>query len=212
MKSIRSLELEILDGSDVPEALAAQSYRELNVMHRVLGNKRYLISALRRDRQRVRRVLDVGCGRGELLREISASLRVEGVGVDLAPSQSTDILKADATRDLLPPVDVAYSTYVAHHVTEEDLVKMIRNVGRSCRRFILLDIVRHWIPQALFHLFVAPLVSPITAEDGRTSLRRAYTPSELTNLIQGALAGTGAHYHHSVSFLGIRQVVDISYF
>lgn len=214
MKSGRSREFEILDRDDVPEILASQSYRELNAIHRVLGDKRYLISALRQDRNRVRRVLDVGCGRGDLLKEITASLGVEGIGIDLAPSGHSDIprLKADATRDLLPTVDVAYSAYVAHHVSEENLVRMIHNVGRSCRRFILLDIVRHWIPLALFQVFVAPFVSPITAEDGRISFRRAYAPSELKNLVKGALAGTGARYHHSVSVLGIRQVVDISYF
>jgi hypothetical protein len=47
VKSGRSRELEILDGDDVPEILASQSYRELNAIHRVLGDKRYLISALR---------------------------------------------------------------------------------------------------------------------------------------------------------------------
>jgi SAM-dependent methyltransferase len=159
-------------------------------------------------------VLDLGCGRGDLLKEITASLGVEGIGIDFAPPSRGDIaiLKADATRDLLPSGDVAYSAYVAHHVSDENLVRMIHNVGRSCRRFILVDVVRHWIPLALFRLFVAPFVSRITAEDGRISFRRAYAPSELKNVLKRALAGTGACYRHSVSVLGIRQVVDISYF
>jgi len=214
MKAGRSREREILDGDDVPEMLVSQSYRELNTIHRLLGDTRYLISALRRNQSRVRKVLDVGCGRGDLLKEITGSLGVEGVGIDLAPPVHGDIrlLKADATRDSLPSADVAYSAYVAHHVTEENLVSMIRNVGRSCRRFILLDIVRHWLPPIFFRMFVAPFVSPITAEDGFISFRRAYAPSELKSLVNRALAGTGARYHHSVSALGIRQVVDISYF
>jgi SAM-dependent methyltransferase len=209
----RSFEPEILDGSGIPEELVSRAYRELTTIHRLLGNTRCIIRALRRDPLPIQRVLDIGCGRGGVLHDVTRALSVKGVAVDLSPPQagSASILKADAVHDRLPEADVAYSTYVAHHLCDLDLVQMIRNVGCSCRRFILLDVVRCGVPLALFRTFVAPFVSQITAADGRTSIRRAYAPRELNALVARALAGTNATFCHSVAPLGLRQIIDISY-
>jgi hypothetical protein len=101
--------------------------------------------------------------------------------------------------------------HLGHHLREPDLVRLIRNVGRSCRRFILLDLIRHPLPLALFRMFLAPVICPIDAEDGQRSIRRSYTPDELRDLTTRALAGTNARFRLSVSPLRLRQVLDISY-
>jgi hypothetical protein len=101
--------------------------------------------------------------------------------------------------------------HLGHHLAGEDLVRLIRNVGRYCRRFILLDVVRHPLPLALFRLFLAPLVCEIGAQDGRRSIRRAYTAGELREIAATALAGSAATFRLSVAPLYIRQVLDISY-
>jgi SAM-dependent methyltransferase len=209
----RSVESEILDGKGVREELVVRAYRELTGIHRLLGDTRSLVQALRRDPLPVQRVLDIGCGRGGVLEEVTRALGVEGVGIDISPPEagSSRILKADAVCDPLPEADVAFSIHVAHHLSEVELVQMIRNVGRSCRRFILLDVVRDRVPLALFRTFVTPFVSPITAADGRTSIRRAYAPSELGAVVALALTGTNARFRHFVAPLGVRQTVDISY-
>jgi len=209
----RSFEPEILDGSSVTEEEAAHSYRELAIIHRLLGNTRYLIHALQSDPLPIRRVLDIGCGRGDVLRDITRALGVEGIGIDISPEQieGGPIVKADAVNDVLPEADVAYSTFVAHHLCELDLIRMIRNVGRSCRRFILLDLVRCRALLASFRIFIAPFVSPITATDGQTSIRKAYTVHELRAVMPRALCGTNATFRHLVAPLCVRQVIDISY-
>lgn len=209
----RVLKPEILDGNDVPEELVARAYRELTTIHRVLGDTHCVVQALRHDPLPVRRVLDIGCGRGGILAEVTRALGIEGIGIDISPPAWGDarILKADAVRDPLPQADVAFSIHVAHHLSASDLIQMIRNVGRFCRRFIILDIVRGWVPLALFRTFVAPFVSPITAKDGQTSIRRAYTSKEFATLASDAVAGTNASFRQVVAPFGIRQVIDISY-
>jgi hypothetical protein len=137
------------------------------------------------------------------------------VGADIQPRPAVaapvPIVRADACRDRLPEADVTFCMHLGHHLSADDLVLMIRNVGRYSRRFILLDLVRHPLPLALFRMFVAPLICDINAEDGRRSIRRAYTPEELRQLAATALAGSGATFHLSVAPFYLRQVLDISY-
>ena len=96
-------------------------------------------------------------------------------------------------------------------VSPDDLVAMIRNVGRSCRRFLLLDLVRHRLPLVLFRTFAPLVVPPLNVTDGCQSIRRSYTPPELRTHIERALHGTAATFRHTVTPFSIRQIADIRY-
>jgi len=150
-----------------------RAYRNIAAIHRWLGDERFLIGAIRRDPLPVRRILDVGCGTGVVLQRVGRKLGVDVLGADIQPhpsvAASVPIVRADACRDRLPDADVTYCMHLGHHLSADDLILMIRNVGRSCRRFIVLDLVRHPVPLALFRMFVAPLICHISAEDGRRS-------------------------------------------
>ena len=88
---------------------------------------------------------------------------------------------------------------------------MIRNVGRACRRFVILDLVRHRVPLALFSA-IGPLCLPkVNVLDGRQSIRRAHTPAEFRALVARAMVGTGGSFRHTVAPLWIRQIADIRY-
>ena len=212
---VRVNQLEILEQSGLPDDLVSRAYRDLARLHRWLGDTRFIVRAIRRDPLPVRRVLDVGCGPGLVAERLSRQLGVEVVGADIRtpPSVCTavPIVRADARCDRLPQADVAFSMHLGHHLSEGDLAALIRNVGRFCRRFILLDCVRHSLPLALFRVFVAPFLCPIDAEDGQRSIRRSYTPDELRRIAARAMTGAGAVIRTSVAPLYMRQAVDISY-
>jgi SAM-dependent methyltransferase len=211
----RVVKREILDEPDVPDELANQAYRDLTRIHRYLGDTAFIVKAIRRDPLPVRSVVDIGCAAGGVLQDIRKRLKVDAVGVDIVPRGPGDrrhpIIKADAIRDPLPITDLAFSMYLGHHLSEQDVIALIRNVGRFSRRFILLDLVRHPLPLVLFRMFVAPFVSPVVVADGAVSIRRSYTRAELRELTAEALAGSAARFRHSVAPLYARQVVDISY-
>jgi len=167
------------------------------------------------DGDKVRRVLDIGCGHGALLEKIQRRMGAAVIGVDLNPpvggAGRFPILKLDAVREALPQADVAVSVCLVHHLRDAEFIALIRNVGRACRRFVVLDLVRHPVPLALFSA-AAPLILPrVNVLDGRLSVRRAYTPREFHDLIQAALAGTGGRFRHTVAPLWIRQMADIGY-
>ena len=211
---LRSLKEEILDGEGLPPEMVERAHRALSRTHRLLGNHAAILRALRHDGQAVKRILDIGCGHGGLMEIVRRQMRAEVVGVDLQPPEAgadLGILKLDAVRDALPSADVAVSVCLAHHLRDEEFVEMIRNVGRACRRFVILDLVRHPVPLALFSA-LAPLCLPtLNVLDGRQSIRRAYTAQEFRALIAEALAGTGASFQHSVAPFLMRQIADIRY-
>jgi 2-polyprenyl-3-methyl-5-hydroxy-6-metoxy-1,4-benzoquinol methylase len=211
----RSFEEEILDGGGVPRETVERAHRALSLTHRILGNHAAILRALRRDRQAVRRVLDIGCGHGGLMEKVRRQMGAEVMGVDLRPPDGGagdfPILKLDAVREALPRADVAVCVCMVHHLCDEEFVEMIRNVGRACRRFVILDLVRHRVPLALFSTF-APLCLPgVNVLDGCQSIRRAYTPQEFHALIARAVTGTGGIFQHRVAPLWIRQMADIRY-
>ena len=212
---IREDVAEILDRRGIPDELVGRAYRDIARIHDWLGDTSFMVRAIGRDPLPVRRVLDVGCATGLVLAEVERKLGVSVVGAEINPHPSISapvpILQADALRDRLPAADVAFCMHLGHHLAERDLIRLIRNVGRCCRRFILLDLVRHPLPLALFRLFIAPLVCAIDAEDGKRSIRRSYTPSELRRITSVALAGTNSSFQISVAPCYIRQIVDISY-
>ena len=138
---------------------------------------------------------------------------VEVTGIDLKPGQPNDIsvIVADATTEPLPNADVAISSLVAHHLTPEQNIALIRNVGQSCRRFLILDLIRHPLPLVLFSIFICPLIGREAAADGRQSIRRAFTPEEFSELVHEALKGTAGSFSVDVSPLLSRQVIDIRF-
>jgi 2-polyprenyl-3-methyl-5-hydroxy-6-metoxy-1,4-benzoquinol methylase len=205
---------ELMDAPDATDEDLAQSYRELRRTHALLGNTGALLRLLRRSPRPIRQVIDIGCGQGALLLEIREKLGIGVIGIDLRPAPANapvPILTGNAVTDLLPEADVAVCMMVAHHLSEEELEAMIRNVSRSCNRFILLDLVRHPVPLALFRIFVSPLLGRINSLDGQTSIRRAFTAAEMRRIVDGALEN-GRHVsrlRHTVSPFWTRQIVDI---
>jgi len=209
----RSLAPEIMDDPQVPEYVRERFHFQLGFIQRLLGTHRAVLNALRRDSHAVHRVLDIGCGYGALLLKIRRALMTDVVGTDLrAPRRNplgVPIIEADATRDSLPVADVAVCVWVLHHLREDEIVALVRNAGRSVRRFIAMDLVRHWLPLTLFTAFLSPLLMREVAADGRQSIRRAYTAAELREIVERAVAGSGARVVQTVTPLRSRQMIEI---
>ncbi len=209
----RSFDLEIMDVPGQPSRVAAAFHRDLGLIHRVMGNWETVGARLAADKG-VRSVMDIGCGDGALLRYLREKLALaEVTGVDLKPPECVQpdipIVVADATSDLLPRADAAICVMMLHHLTDQQVVALIRNVGRSVKRFVCLDPVRHWFPLALYTVFLCPVLSRVGAHDGRLSIRRSFRPEELKRLVEQALVGTGGTFEHWVSPVQAKQVIDI---
>jgi SAM-dependent methyltransferase len=206
----RSLAPEILDRADLANEIRERAYRDLVRINRVLGNWRVVMETIRDSG--ATSVLDIGCGAGALLAEIHRRRGLRVIGVDLHPPAHTlaHVVRADAIHDPLPEADVAIAVFMVHHLSEDHLADLIRNVGRSCRRFLILDPVRHWLPLLLYRMCIGPFVYEVNRVDGADSVRKSFTAPELRRIISDAL-GTAATFRHTVAPAYIRQVADITY-
>ncbi len=198
-----------MDGGNVTEEVRRKFHADLRLIHRFMDNGALLLRRI----GSARKVIDIGCGDGELLAIVQSRTGAQVQGVDLVeqPEAKVPVIRADATRDALPEADVAISAMVIHHLTEQQAIDLIRNVGRSCGRFVFLDLVRHPLPLWLYTIFLCPFLSRVGAADGRQSIRRAFTGPEMKALVAKALDGTEATFEQWVSRYAARQVIDITY-
>lgn len=209
----RSLDPEIMDQPGQPPSVTSQFHRDLALIHSLMGNWAAIADRLRASGD-VHSAIDIGCGDGALLAYLRANAGIaEIVGVDLKPpacaSANVSIVVADAVHEPLPHADAAVALMLLHHLSEDDVIALIRNVGRSVKRFICLDPVRHSLPLVLYTVFLCPFLSRVGALDGRQSIRRSFRQEELGSLVARAVAGTGATVEHWVSPFRARQIVDI---
>jgi SAM-dependent methyltransferase len=202
-----------MDSPDVKGPVLDKFHRDLNFIHKCLGTFPTIERFIRNDDKPVHRVIDIGCGGGALLEYLQKHLKVDVIGVDQKPPDNANvkIIAADAVSERLPETDIAVCSLTAHHLTPEQNIALIRNVGRSARRFIIQDLIRHPTPLVLFTLFICPMIGREAAVDGRQSIRRAFTPGEFKELVQTALAGTKATFTQDVSPFLSRQIIDVRY-
>jgi SAM-dependent methyltransferase len=202
-----------MDSPDIPAELLTRFHRDLVIVHRLLGTYPTVARFLRNDPLPIRRVLDIGCGGGELLQYLRKRLGVDVVGIDQRPgtTEGVPMVTGDAVRDPLPEADVAVCTMLSHHLTPDENIAMIRNVARTSRRFVILDLIRHPLPLVLFTTFLCPLIGKEAGADGRQSIRRAYTPDEFRELVKRAVAGMNAKISMDVPGFRSRQVIDIRF-
>jgi 2-polyprenyl-3-methyl-5-hydroxy-6-metoxy-1,4-benzoquinol methylase len=210
---IRSLDPELMDSPDVKGPVLDKFHRDLNFVNKCLGTFPTIERFIRNDNRPLGGIIDIGCGGGALLEYLQRRLGVEVIGIDKKPPEKAKvpIIAADAVTERLPEADVAVCSLLAHHLTPEQNIALIRNVSRSCRRFVIQDLIRHPMPLVLFTVFLCPMIGREAGVDGRQSIRRAYTPAEFADMVRTAITGTEATFTTNVSPFLSRQIIDIRY-
>jgi 2-polyprenyl-3-methyl-5-hydroxy-6-metoxy-1,4-benzoquinol methylase len=160
----------------------------------------FLARALR-GRRRFR-LLDVGFGDGDMLRQIArwAALRgieAELVGIDL---NARSVAAAEAKPSPGVPIrylagdyadlagggfDVVISSLVAHHMTEDQLREFLRFMEREAAAgWFVNDLHRHSFAHSTWPLLSGAMRwHPIVRADGHTSIARSFRPGEWQALL-----------------------------
>ena len=203
----RSYELEHLDKGDYTAEEYEGCIVELQRVNQWMGDARALRSSLLHEVASSGlekfSVLDVGAGSGELLRVIaewarSNNRQAELVGLELNARSTSALreqsqpfpeikgIRGDGLR--LPFADGAFDyamcSLFTHHFKDEQVVEILRELGRVARRRIfVIDLHRH--PMAYyFYTTLGKLFlhNRLIREDGALSILRGFRVSELEQL------------------------------
>lgn len=211
MFETRSDKLERMDTGEYTSEEYERCLSELVFINRFLGDARALKKTLFRlvEKENLRSfsVLDVGAGSGEMLRAVAEFARgqkreTKVCGVELNARSARAIrensqnyaeisaVRADAF--FLPFADGAFDyticTLVAHHFTNENVVKIFGEMARvSKREIFVVDLHRHKTAYRLYKIFCRAFgISDFVREDGSLSILRAFKIDELETLARSA--------------------------
>jgi 2-polyprenyl-3-methyl-5-hydroxy-6-metoxy-1,4-benzoquinol methylase len=198
---------ELLDQPDADPAIVAESLRNIARANRWFGGSWVVRYGLARTLKGVPAgsslsLLDLGTGLGDLPRAAvhwgaRRNIRIIPVGLELNRSaakmaQSSGLATTVACAGAPPVadkgVDVVLVSQLAHHLTQESVLHLIRTCDRLARKAVILaDLRRHRLAPPIFWCGARMFgFDPVTVSDGMTSLRRGFTRLEMERLLASA--------------------------
>jgi ubiquinone/menaquinone biosynthesis C-methylase UbiE len=208
--STRSTAPEIMDDLDYAGDLMDKTLRELEIINRWLGGNHVTITALKKllktwSSDTPIHIVDLGCGRGDMLRLIkhwakANNIAVKLTGIDANPyivAAAQKNLQHDSDIELLTVnilseqfrrlnFDVVIGTLFFHHFTNNELVDFFKTLKVQARLGLIInDIHRHPIAfhsiRILTQLFSK---SSMVKYDAPLSVLRAFKKHELIEILQ----------------------------
>lgn len=191
---------ELLDSGELTATEVGANLRDLARLNRLAGGSAASARAIARlTPTPTPSVVDVGAGLADMaLTFAHRSWSVTAVDTNpevLAQARghaagAVTITQADARALPFPDAsfDVAHCSLLVHHLDPADAVDVLREMGRVARHGIVInDLRRGLLPLVATALSVVAVGrSRVTRADGITSVRRAYTLTELDELIAAA--------------------------
>ncbi len=208
----RSTRTERLDEGDVPRDVVAACLDDLASVNTVtlarLPTLGFIQRAVRRTQGKPLRVLDIGCGEGDMLRRLHrwsrrTGRRLELAGLDASPSCIAaaraatppdipiDYLVADAFDPAVEPCDVIVSSLFTHHLTDAKVIDVIRMMeGKARAGWFINDLHRHALAYQGFRI-LSQLAGwhDIVQHDGLISVARSFRRADWNQLLRQAGVG-----------------------
>jgi SAM-dependent methyltransferase len=207
----RSQEPELMDDFRVDGFILEQTLRELEIINKWLGGDYVTINAIDRlinnQKDRTWRIIDLGCGGGEMLKLIALWARKHAISVELIGIDANqyvveyaikntrkfpeisfingDVLSKEFT---LLQADIITATLFTHHFSNEDLIWLLQQAKKYALVGLAInDLHRHWFAYRSINLLTALFSkSSMVKNDAGLSVLRAFRKRELINILQAA--------------------------
>ncbi|MBB6460183.1 methyltransferase domain-containing protein [Flammeovirga kamogawensis] len=205
----RSNQLELLDRDDIPELDLHKNLDELHTINSLLGGYKVVLdglSELLKDDKHVYRILDIGSGGGDTLKEIykrfGSKYKLELIGVDLK-AECIDYARKNVEglpikfirsdyRDIInggDQFDIIITNLFCHHLKDKDLIFLFswmkRNATTGC---VINDLHRHSLAYySIKYLTTFFSRSYLVKNDACLSVARGFSLNEIEYYLEAAL-------------------------
>lgn len=203
----RSNQKEIMDDLDYKGPILHDALDKLAKINQWLGGNRVTINGLKKalrghPKKELITIIDLGCGGGDILREVSRfgtryGYRFQLLGIDanqhtvdyaIECSKAYDNIEFK-TVDIFSKTfdqlnyDVVLTTLFLHHFKEDELVSFLKPVLEKAKLGIVVnDLHRHKLAYYLFKILCITIKNKTIIEDGLTSVLRGFKRQELEYL------------------------------
>lgn len=147
-------------------------------------------------------IIDLGCGGGDILRDIAKFGQKEGfdfelIGIDAnkhateyagelsSKYENIQFFQCDVFSDEFKALkyDIAITTLFLHHFKEDQLLKLMDQLlGQAKIGLVVNDLQRHWLAYYLFKVITVFEKNKMIVEDGLTSVLRGFKRKELKEI------------------------------
>lgn len=203
----RSQAIETMDDFSLEGEMFRDTLDKLELINRRLGGNRVTINGLRKlikdlPKDRPIKIVDLGCGHGDILRDIAKLGRKEqrkfqliGVDANQDAVQYSNELSVDfpeiefKTMDVFSATfkelqfDIALCTLFMHHFKDKELKELLSAlVEKTSIGIVINDLHRHKIAYLLFQFLGLFIKNKMVREDGLISILRAFKRKDLERL------------------------------
>lgn len=198
----RKVTPEILDSPECPPREIEKSLRDLSRINRWFGGVATTRKLIERVAAAAGRkhftMLEVAAGFGEVPKVAALQLARKGITLDvvlldraqshLLPGNRSVVADALALPFPDNSFDLVGSSLFAHHLEPDELARFVAEALRVCRCAVLInDLIRHPLHLALVYAGFPLMRSYVSRADGVASVRRAYVPQEIRQIISGQI-------------------------
>ena len=231
--SKRSDQREIMDDFTLEGKMFRDTLDKLERINRTLGGNVVTIAGLQsilKDQPKNKEVtvIDLGCGHGDILRDIAKFGRKKGytfklIGIDAnqdaieyAEELSKDFPEISfATLDIFSDdfkkldFDVVLCTLFAHHFKNEELEPFLKMLFEKAKLGVVInDLHRHKLAYYLFKLIGLFIRNRMVREDGLTSILRAFKRKDLERLSKNINAKASIQWKWAFRYQWILKRTD----
>ncbi len=205
--SYRSNKMEIMDDFNIRGIVHRDTLDKIELVNRLLGGNKVTIAGLKKllknqPKDKMIRIIDLGCGNGDILRDIAMLGRKNNysfnlIGID---ANASAIEYARELSETYPEInfkkinifsddfkkqsyDIVLCTLFLHHFSNDELIQILRSTIKSASIGIVVnDLHRNKLAYYLFKFIGYFTKNKVVIEDGLISILRAFKRKDLVKI------------------------------
>ena len=207
--SRRSSATEMMDDFTLEGDMFRDTLDKLETINRLLGGNSVTIKGLKKllktqSKSKLIKILDLGCGNGDILRDVAKfgrnnNYRFKLMGIDANyaaieyakelsknyPELSFETIDVFSEGFKEQTYDIILCTLFLHHFKNEELISFLKpTVQKATIGVVVNDLHRHRLAYYLFKLIGLFIENKMVRKDGLTSVLRAFKRKDLETILR----------------------------